>query len=77
MVRSIIPQIYVFFSDDIKFGSANLNIAIPSVTNTPMTIFLSPSLSFLSLTLEQHTPTKMTERMLQDLNIITTGKFVR
>lgn len=36
-------------------------------------IFLLPSLKDLSVTLEHKTPTKMTDKMLQDLNIITIG----
>ena len=39
-------------------------------------IFDLYSLSFFSVTLEQHTPTKTIGRMLQDSNITTTGKLV-
>jgi len=73
-----IPMIYVFFSsffDD--SGSKALNIMIPIVTSTPTITFFMPNFNFLSFTLEHSTPTNITERMLQDLNIITTGKLVR
>ena len=36
-------------------------------------IFLPPNFNDLLLTLEQITPTKITERILQDLNITTIG----
>lgn len=58
-------------------GSLTLKTIIPSVTRTPTIIFLGPSLSCLSDTLEHKTPTKITEIRLQDLNIMTTGKLVR
>lgn len=72
------PKISVFFSYFLAdSGSKYLNMMIPAVTSIPTTIFLVPSLSFLSLTREQSTPTKITDRMLQLLNIMTTGKLVR
>jgi hypothetical protein len=76
-INSIIPKNSVSFYDFFREGSANLKRIIPKVTISPITIFFIPSLSFLSFTREQRTPTRITERMLQDLNIITTGKLVR
>ncbi len=75
--KRIIPNIYVFFSYFLRAGSLSLNKTIPKVTRIPIAIFLKPSFNFLSFTLEQRTPTKITERMLHDLNIMTTGKLVR
>lgn len=40
-------------------------------------IFLGPNLRFGSCTREQNTPIKTTGKMLQDQNMITTGKLVR
>ncbi len=48
---------------------------MPIVTTIPTIIFLTPNFNFLSLTLEQKTPTRITDKMLHDLNIITTGKL--
>ena len=77
-INSTMPRIYVFFSSFLEpQGSKNLNMTMPRVTITPTAIFLGPSFSLLSATREQSTPTRMTERMLQDLNIITTGQLVR
>jgi len=50
---------------------------MPAVTRTPTTIFFVPNFNFLSATREHRTPTKTTERMLHDLNIMTTGKLVK
>ena len=71
-MRRKIPKYYVFFYFCYA-GSKYLNITIPNVTSTPTTIFLGPSFRFLSTTLEQSTPTKITDSMLQDLNIMTMG----
>ena len=65
---------YDFFDDS---GSNILNMMIPTVITTPTIIFFVASFTFLSFTLEQSTPTKITEIKLHDLNIITTGKLVR
>jgi hypothetical protein len=50
---------------------------IPAETSTPTTIFLAPNFNFLSLTREHKTPTKITDRILHDLTIITIGKLVQ
>lgn len=77
MINSIIPVIYVCFYSFFEAGSKTLKIMIPTVIIAPTTIFFTPSFSFLSLTLEHKTPTRMTDIKLHDLNIITTGKLVR
>lgn len=78
MINNTIPMTSVCFYDFLEdSGSNTLNIMMPSVMMTPTTIFLVASLSFLSLTREQSTPTKITEIKLQDLNIMTTGKLVK
>ncbi len=64
-----------FYLTLFDWGSNNLNITIPAVTKTPIIIFFTPNFNFLSLTLEQNTPTRMTDNILHDLNIITTGKL--
>lgn len=46
---------------------------MPTHANKPMIILLVPSLSFLSLTREQKTPTKMTLNKLQLLTMTTAG----
>jgi len=77
-MSKIMPMSYVFFSSFLAdYGSNALNIMMPIVTSTPTIIFFIPNFNFLSFTLEQRTPTNITERMLHDLNIITTGKLVR
>jgi hypothetical protein len=50
-----------------------LKTRIPTHAKRPMMILLPPSLSFLSLTLEQNTPTKMTLSKLQLFTITTAG----
>lgn len=52
----------------------SLNITIPKVTNRLIHNLLRLSFSLLSLTLEQNTPTRTTESMLQDLTMTTAGK---
>jgi hypothetical protein len=73
MIKSTIPVISVCFYYFFEAGSNTLKIMIPTVMMAPTTIFLTPSLSFLSLTLEHKTPTRITDIRLHDLNIITTG----
>lgn len=46
---------------------------MPKQAQSPMSILFFPSLSFLSLTLEQKTPTKMTLSKLQLFTITTAG----
>ena len=67
------------FLSSVRFasGSKNLNIIIPVDTTMATTIFFGGSFSFLSLTREQSTPTKMTESKLHDLVIIVNGKLTR
>jgi len=75
--NSTIPKIYVEFYESLRLGSATLKIMIPTVISIPTIIFFLPNFSFLFLTREQSTPTKITESTLHDLNIITTGKLVK
>lgn len=42
----------------------------------PMIIFLGPRFNFLSLTRVQRIATSKIDKMLQDLNAMTTGKLV-
>lgn len=48
-------------------------MTIPVVTRIPTTSLFFPSLFCLSFTLEKNTPTIITDRMLHDLTMITTG----
>lgn len=50
-------------------------MTIPTVTTIATRSFLGPSLSFLSVTLEHRTPTKITDMILQLLTIIVSGKL--
>lgn len=50
---------------------------MPIETIAATNIFLGLSARFLSLTLEQKTPTTTTETILQDFTSITIGKLVR
>jgi|688.fasta_scaffold379181_1 hypothetical protein len=47
---------------------------IPKQAINPIIILVFPIFNFLSLTLEQNTPTKMTLKRLQLLTITTAGK---
>ncbi len=61
----------------LALGSNILNVKIPTVTITAMMIFCGPSLSYLLLTLEQQTPTKITLIKLQDLAMTIKGKLTK
>lgn len=50
-----------------------MNNSIAMDTRMPIAIFLGESLSLSSDTLEQSVPTKMTDKILQDLTVITIG----
>lgn len=70
------PIIYTFLqSPCFAQGSNTLNKIIPVVTIMAMIIFLAYNFKDLLLTLEHITPTKITESMLQDLNITTIGQL--
>ena len=56
-----------------SFSLKKLNKTMPMVATTPIPRFLYVSLSLESLTLEQKTPTMMTESRLQDLAITMAG----
>lgn len=73
------PNSSVFLPSYVKLasGSKNLNIKIPAVTNMATKIFFGPSFSFLSVTLEHKTPTKITESILHDFTIIVKGKLTK
>lgn len=64
---------YFLSSSDFAYGSKYLNIKIPKEATTPMIIFCVESLSFLSVTLEQKIPTKITDKRLHDLKVATMG----
>lgn len=46
---------------------------IPIDTSIATISFLDPNFKDVSVTLEHKTPTKITDKILQDLNIITMG----
>lgn len=75
IIKSVIPTILVAVLV-VLLSPPRLKISIPTEMKRAMTIFSGPSFSALSLTLEQKKPTKTTGMILQDLNIITTGKLV-
>jgi hypothetical protein len=50
-------------------------MTIPIDTKIATNIFLLPSFNLLSVTLEHKTPTKITDKMLQDLTMIVNGKL--
>ena len=77
-ISNTTPKIYVFCPSTLArftYGSKNLNNMIPVVTNIATTIFLGVSFSFLSVTLEHKTPTKITDNILHDCTIVTSGKL--
>jgi hypothetical protein len=76
--KNISPNTYVLvFEFELEAGSNTLNIMIPIVTKTAITIFLGPNFNYLLLTLEQNTPTKITLSKEQDLAITIKGNVTK
>ena len=74
--KNAIPIVYVVLSSPcLAYGSVSLNIINTTVINTATMIFLFYNFRLFYYTREQHTPTKTTDKRLQDLNSVAIGKL--
>ena len=73
MVKAAKPIIFDYFLFFKVYGLQNSNNSIPKeIIRATITFFL-PNFNLSSLTREQKTATKTTDKTLHDSNIITTG----
>ena len=72
-IKNRIPKNYAFMLLSLFSGSKKKNRNIDMVTKIPPMILSFSSFSLRSLTLVQHTPTKITDKRLEDLNINMMG----